>query len=221
MEFVEERQEMIRVIKEEAAYTYAYTGKKSIDSVILQVMAEIPRHEFVPKAMWPYAYANGPLYIGSGQTISQPYIVALMTDLLSPEPGHTVLDIGTGSGYQAAILSRLVKQVHSVEIVETLALEAKTRLHRLGYDNIEIKIGDGAQGWEEHSPFDGIVVAAATPFVPPNLVAQLKPGGKLVMPLGSSNKAQELIVVEKKENGETDQRYVLPVIFVPLVENHE
>jgi len=221
MEFVEERQEMIRVIKEEAAYTSVYTGKKSIDSQILQVMSEIPRHEFVPKAMHSYAYENGPLYIGCGQTISQPYIVALMTDLLSPKPEHTILDIGTGSGYQAAILSRLVKQVYGVEIVGTLAREAKTRLHRLGYDNIELKIGDGTQGWAQHSPFDGIIVAAATPFVPAKLVAQLKPGGKLVMPLGFSNKAQELIVIEKNEKGETDQRYVLPVVFVPLVADRE
>ena len=165
MDFSKQQREMIRVIEEEAAYATAYTGKATIDSRVLQAMATVPRHEFVPKAMQCFAYENGPLYIGHGQTISQPYIVALMTDLLMPQPEHRILDVGTGSGYQAAVLSLLVKQVYSVEIVESLAASAKQRLLHLGYHNIQVKNGDGTQGWEAHSPYDGIVVAAATPII--------------------------------------------------------
>lgn len=219
MDYSRQQQEMIRVIEEEAAYTVAYTGKATIDSRILQVMATVPRHEFVPKAMQCFAYENGPLYIGSGQTISQPYIVALMTDLLAPLPDHKVLDVGTGSGYQAAILSQLVKQVYSIEIVESLADKAKDRLKRLAYNNVLVTTGDGSQGWKAHSPYDGIIVAAATLVMPMELIAQLKPGGKLVLPLGLANRTQELVVIEKDENGGFNQRYILPVAFVPLVSN--
>jgi len=221
MDYTQKRQEMVRIIEEEDVYTSTYTGKGSIDKQILKVMAEIPRHEFVPKLMRFFAYDNGPVHIGNGQTISQPYIVALMTDLISPQPDHKILDIGTGSGYQAAILSRLVRQVYSVEIVESLAIEAIARLQGLKYENIEIKVGDGALGWEEHCPYDGIIVAAATPTIPSNLIEQLKPGGKLVLPLGISTKVQELVVIEKKENGEGELRHILPVVFVPLISKYE
>ena len=217
MDFSKQQREMIRVIEEEAAYATAYTGKATIDSRVLQAMATVPRHEFVPKAMQCFAYENGPLYIGHGQTISQPYIVALMTDLLMPQPEHRILDVGTGSGYQAAVLSLLVKQVYSVEIVESLAASAEQRLLHLGYHNVQVKNGDGTQGWEAHSPYDGIVVAAATPITPLQLIAQLKPGGKLVLPLGLANRTQELVVIEKQADGEFHQRYILPVAFVPLV----
>ena len=176
----------------------------------------VPRHIFVPDELQDSAYANHPLPIGHGQTISQPYIVALMTDLIQPGPEDVILEVGTGSGYQAAILSRLVKQVYSLEIIEALAEQACRRLQRLGYDNVEVRSGNGRLGWPEHAPYDAILVAAATPAIPPALVAQLKPGGRLVIPLGAAHEAQELRVLDKDLQGRLHEHGVLPVAFVPL-----
>ena len=158
--------------------------------------------------------------IGYGQTISQPYIVALMTDLLNPEPGHVILEVGTGSGYQAAILSLLVKQVYSTDIVEPLATEARERLQRLGYANVEVRAGDGYHGWVEHAPFDGIVVTAAAPSIPGPLIDQLRPGGRLVIPVGLPYQFQELMLVEKSEDNKVHTKDILGVAFVPLTGKH-
>jgi protein-L-isoaspartate(D-aspartate) O-methyltransferase len=160
------------------------------------------------------------LGIGHGQTISQPYIVALMTDLLKPQTGDVVLEVGTGSGYQAAVLSLLVKQVYSIEIVETLAREATARLRRLGYENIEVRGGDGYRGWREHAPFDSIIVTAAAPAIPPPLLEQLKAGGRMVIPVGAPYCRQVLTVVDKDDRGEVTVKELLPVAFVPLTGEH-
>jgi protein-L-isoaspartate(D-aspartate) O-methyltransferase len=183
-------------------------------------MARVQRHEFVPPSLRAQAYENRPLPIGEGQTISQPYIVALMTDLLDPNEDDVVLEIGTGSGYQAAVLAELVKKVYTIEIVEPLGKEVRERLERLGYDNIETRIGDGYHGWPEHAPFDAIIVTAATPEVPPPLIEQLKPGGVLVLPIGGGFASEQLTMIEKTEDGEIERRGVLPVRFVPLTGEH-
>jgi protein-L-isoaspartate(D-aspartate) O-methyltransferase len=161
------------------------------------------------------------LPIGYGQTISQPYIVALMTDLIKPRPGDRVLELGTGSGYQAAILAELTGEVYSIEIIEELGKQARDRLSRLGYDNITLRTGDGYYGWEEHAPFDAIVVTAAAGHVPPPLVAQLKPGGRMVIPVGSRFLTQQLVLIEKQADGQLITRQVLPVKFVPLTGDHD
>jgi protein-L-isoaspartate(D-aspartate) O-methyltransferase len=179
-------------------------------------MGKVPRHRFVPERAVRDAYRNHPLPIGEGQTISQPYIVALSTDLIDPQPGHVVLEIGTGSGYQAAVLAELVRDVYSIEIVEPLGKDAAARLAALGYRNVDVRIGDGYRGWPEKAPFDGIVVTAAAPFVPEPLVAQLKAGGRMVIPVGADRGAQELLLIEKKADGTIDRRVVLPVRFVPM-----
>jgi protein-L-isoaspartate(D-aspartate) O-methyltransferase len=207
---------MLRDIADEIAFTRAEIGRAAFDPRVLAALAEVPREEFVPAERRLYAYANGALPIGHGQTISQPYIVALMTDLLAPRPEDVILEIGTGSGYQAAVLSRLVRQVYSIEIVEPLALAARERLARLGYANVTVRHGDGYRGWPEHAPFDGIVVTAAAPHVPPPLVDQLKPGGRLVIPVGPPGYIQQLRVVEKDAAGAVSQRDLLAVAFVPL-----
>ncbi len=181
---------------------------------VLGVMRRVPRHEFVPPPMRPFAYEDSPLLIGEDQTISQPYIVALMTQLADPQPGDKVLDIGTGSGYQAAVLAELVEQVYSVEIVESLANEARQRLEKLGYQNIQVRHGDGYRGWPAHAPFDLIIVAAAPDHIPPALVEQLAPGGKLVIPVG--DRWQHLVLVEKAEDGSVSEKKVHPVTFVPM-----
>jgi protein-L-isoaspartate(D-aspartate) O-methyltransferase len=182
----------------------------------MAAMASVPRHEFVPPGEEAYAYINNALPIGHGQTISQPYIVALMTDLLDAQPDHSVLEIGTGSGYQAAILSQLVRQVYSIEVIPELAAEARERLRRLGYSNVDVKAGDGNAGWPEHAPFDGIIVTAAAAKIPAALLAQLRNGGRLVMPVGRSG-SQELVLIEKSAAGAVAERGILPVAFVPLV----
>ena len=187
-----------------------------VDARVLQTMRTVPRHRFVPAAMQQLAYADRPLPIGHGQTISQPYIVALMTDLLDPLSNHTVLEVGTGSGYQAAVLAELVKRVYTIEIIEPLGRDAKARLARLGYRNVEVRIGDGYYGWPEHGSFDGIIVTAAATHVPPPLIRQLKPGGKMVIPVGASFLTQYLLLVEKRLNGSVTSRQILPVRFVPL-----
>lgn len=185
-----------------------------VDPRVLDVMGRVPRHKFVPESYRDLAYDDAPLPIGHGQTISQPYIVALMTQLASPRPGMRALDIGTGSGYQAAVLAELVGTVHSIEIICPLAEEAAARLKDLGYANVAARCGDGYRGWPEHAPFDLIILAAAPDHVPQPLVDQLAPGGKLVLPVGDLY--QELVVIEKRSDGTVRRTSVLPVRFVPM-----
>ena len=192
------------------------TGRAALSPRVLAAVSKVPRHQFVPGDMVRSAYDNRPLPIGLGQTISQPFIVALMTDLLDLKPEHKVLEVGTGSGYQAAVLAELAREVYTVEIVEPLAREAKTRLETLGYRNVFARSGDGYQGWREHAPFDAIMVTAGAREVPPPLVQQLKPGGRLVIPVGPQLTGQQLIVIEKDAAGRTTTRNVLAVRFVPL-----
>lgn len=186
----------------------------AIDAGVLDVIARVPRHDYVPASQRRDAYENRPLGIGHGQTISQPYIVALMTSLARPEPGQKILEIGTGSGYQAAVLAEFGPRVYTVEIVEPLAKQAAPRLRR--YPNVATRLGDGYYGWKEHAPFDAIVVTAAASSIPPPLLAQLKPGGRMVIPVGSSFLTQTLLLVEKDDKGRARTRQILPVRFVPL-----
>jgi len=195
-------------------------GQDGFDDRVLQAMRAVERHQFVPRELWLEAYANHPLPIGHGQTISQPYIVALMTDLIDPDANDIVLEIGTGSGYQAAVLAKLVKRVYSIEIIEPLAREAQARLARLGYGNVVTQLGDGYFGWQEHAPFDAIVVTAAASHVPPPLIEQLKPGGRMVIPVGGRFAVQYLLLLEKSEAGEILTRQITGVRFVPLTGDH-
>ena len=187
------------------------------DRRVLAAMREVPRHEFVPPDMRADAYVDAPLPIGFGQTISQPYIVALMTELARPSATDSVLEVGTGSGYQAAVLSRLVATVRTIDIVEPLARSAEATLGRLGYANVQVRTGDGYQGWPDEAPFDIIIVTAAPEAVPSALVAQLRPGGRLVIPVGPVGGVQDLLLIEKDATGRTTTRSVIPVRFVPLV----
>jgi protein-L-isoaspartate(D-aspartate) O-methyltransferase len=183
----------------------------------MEAMRAVSRHDFVPEELRWAAYRNEALPIGHRQTISQPFIVALMSDLVEPQPGHVILEVGSGSGYQAAVLARLVKQVYTLEIVPELARLAAGRLRRLGVGNVEVREGNGRLGWPEHAPYDGILVTAAAPEIPPALIAQLKPGGTLVAPVGGGSfYGQDLVVLRKDEAGTPSERAVLPVIFVPL-----
>jgi protein-L-isoaspartate(D-aspartate) O-methyltransferase len=211
-----ERARMLAAINDSVRDSASYTGRAQLSARVMSAMGSVPREEFVLPAYRHLAYDNTPLPIEAGQTISQPLIVALMTDLLDPQPSDVVLEVGTGSGYQAAVLAGLVKQVYSVEIVEELAVSAAAVLDRLGYDNVTVRAGDGYAGWPEHAPFDGIVVTAAADEIPPPLLAQLKPGGKLVIPVGAEHGYQELLLIEVGEDGEVRERSVLPVRFVPL-----
>jgi protein-L-isoaspartate(D-aspartate) O-methyltransferase len=192
------------------------SGEEALNEGVMRSLGTVKRHEFVPAYQQAFAYENRPLPIGHGQTISQPYIVALMTDLIEPDRDFIVLEIGTGSGYQAAILAKLVTQVYSIEIIEALADEAAARLARLGYDNVTTKLGDGYYGWEEHAPFDAIVVTAAASHVPPALVRQLKPGGRMIIPVGGRFMVQQLLLIEKTDDDEVITRQVAAVRFVPL-----
>ena len=209
-----ERNRMVETI-EELARSGGGGPPGRIDARVLDVLRAVPRHAFVPAEVSRQAYADRPLPIGLGQTISQPYVVALMTHLLQVKPGDRVLEIGTGSGYQAAVLARLAHEVYSVEIVAGLGRRAAETLARLGYANVATRIGDGYQGWEEHAPYDGIVVTAAPDHIPPALVAQLKPGGRLVIPVGGL--FQDLRVIAKSADGTTTSTSIIPVRFVPLV----
>jgi protein-L-isoaspartate(D-aspartate) O-methyltransferase len=211
------RSRMVNEIEAMYAETRAETGLPGLSPQVRAAMGKVERHRLVPPAQASAAYRNHPLPIGSGQTISQPYIVALSTDLLKADAAAVVLDVGTGSGYQAAVLAEIAKQVFSIEIVPALANEAGKRLQELGYRNIEVKIGDGYAGWPEKAPFDGIVVTAAAPRLPQALVAQLKPGGRMVIPLGGEGEVQHLVLVTRRADGGYDERKVLPVRFVPLV----
>jgi protein-L-isoaspartate(D-aspartate) O-methyltransferase len=207
---------MMRDIDMEVEITRHRIGKDALDPRVLSAMRSVPRHRFVPDASSYLAYGNGPVPIGHGQTVSQPYMVALMTDLLEPQADDVMLEVGTGSGYQAAVLSRVVKKVYSVETIGALARDAALRLKDLGYDNIEVRHGDGYYGWPEHAPFDGIIVTAAAPHVPKPLVEQLKPGARLVIPVGGEFFGQILLLVEKAADGTLRQTDVLEVAFVPL-----
>jgi protein-L-isoaspartate(D-aspartate) O-methyltransferase len=186
------------------------------DDKVLEAMRKVPRHLFVPPSSVNIAYGDFPIPIGHGQTISQPYIVALMTEMLQVNPEHKVLEIGTGSGYQAAVLSALVEEVYTIEIIKPLALQAEERLKGLGYLNVRVKVADGYYGWEERAPFDRIIVTCASTFVPPPLLKQLKPGGKMCIPVGAQYAVQYLTMVEKSGEGSITMRKTLPVAFVPL-----
>ncbi len=212
--------EMLRTIEIKTQMTQGTTGLSSLRPQVMDAMAQVPRHQFVPSYLRPDAYADGPLPIGNGQTISQPFIVALMTDLLCPEPDHVMLEIGAGSGYQAAVLSLLVDKLYTIEIIPELAQDAALRLQELGFDNVELRQGDGYQGWPEYAPFDGIIVTAAAPQVPQPLQEQLRPGARLVIPVGLPHSPQELLVLEKERDGSFVTRDVLSVAFVPLTGQH-
>jgi protein-L-isoaspartate(D-aspartate) O-methyltransferase len=210
------RDQMIAAIEDHARSASGALEEGTIDPAILDAMRQIPRDAFVPEDVRPLAYEDTPLPIGYSQTISQPYIVALMTDLLDVGPGDTVLEIGTGSGYQAAVLSPLVEQVYSIEIVPELGERAAGALEEQGLGNVETRVADGYYGWPEAAPFDGIVVTAAAGQIPPPLVEQLDPGGRMVIPIGTPFSAQMLMLVEKQEDGSITTRQILPVQFVPF-----
>ena len=210
------RAALLREIAAMARETGAQTGRPVFSARVMAAMTKVPRHRFVSATYGELAYANRPLPIGHGQTISQPYIVALMTELLDTKPGDAVLEIGTGSGYQAAVLAELAHAVYSIEIIEPVGKNAQALLQQLGYKNITTRIGDGYGGWPERAPFDAIIVTAAAPQVPPALVAQLKPGGRMVIPLGGPSEVQFLQVMVKQADGSVSTELNLPVRFVPL-----
>ncbi len=209
------RQQMVAEIVVEAALTAGQTGRAGFSERVLGTIGTLPRHEFVPVELQPYAYLNRPLPIGYEKTVSQPFIVALMTDLLDLDAGDVVLEVGAGAGYQAAILARLAKRVYSVDIIEELASGAGRRLKRLGCDNVEIKVANGYYGWSEHAPYDKIMVTAAADLIPPPLLEQLKRGGRMVVPTGIPDK-QALVLVEKSASGSLSTREILPVRFSEL-----
>ena len=211
------RQQMLVEISAGTFHVSNVLGKTALDERVLSAMGKVPRHEFVPLELQPYAYANIPLPIGFEKTISQPFIVALMTDLLDLSENDTVLEIGTGLGYQAAILAQLARQVYSIEIIEELAREAKQRLRRQSCSNIEIKIANGYHGWSQHAPFDKVIVTAAPDLIPPPLIHQLKAGGKMVIPAGLPD-AQQLVLLEKNGAGRVTTREILQVRFSQLEE---
>lgn len=212
-----QRARMVSEVQAMYAETQRETGFAAMSNEVARALGKVERHRLVPPGEASRAYRNHPLPIGSGQTISQPYIVALSTDLLRPKPTDTVLEVGTGSGYQAAVLAEIVSTVYSIEVIPALGNEARRRLAELGYRNIEVRIGDGYAGWPEKAPFDGIVVTAAAPRVPKALVDQLKPGGRMVIPVGGEMEIQYLSVLTKRADGGVDEKRVLPVRFVPLV----
>jgi len=209
-EFDEARQLMVAEIAAETIFSSGETGKAALDPRVLEALGRVPRHEFVPVELRPYAYVNSPLPIGCDKTISQPFICALMTDLLEPQAGDRVLEIGTGLGYQAAILAGLVRTVYSVEIIEPLAQQAKRRLAR--YENVVLGTGNGYHGWSEHAPFDKVIVTAAPDLIPPMLIQQLKPGGRMVIPAGLAE-TQKLMLLEKDAGGHAKTKEILRVRF--------
>ena len=217
-EFEAMRREMVEEVAANVRFLRDQLGTEALDSRVMDALGRVPRHEFVPIELQSYAYLNRPLPIGYEKTISQPFIVALMTDLLELEPGDTVLEIGTGLGYQSAILSLLAKQVYSVEIIEELADQARQRLARLGCANVEIRLANGWHGWPAHAPFDKVIVTAAPDLIPPSLITQLKPGGRMVIPAGLAE-SQQLMLVSKDARGMLATREVLPVRFSELEGN--
>lgn len=215
-EFAERRRRMLREIEADLRRTEPYTGRARLAPCVAAAIERVERHRFVPADMVAYAYENRPLPIGHGQTISQPFIVALMTELLDAKPEHVVLEVGTGSGYQAAVLAECVRKVYTIEIVAALGNRARATLDALGYRNVEVRIGDGYLGWPEAAPFDGIVVTAAPEHVPQPLLEQLKPGGRMVIPVGAQALGQDLLLITKEADGRTLTQRKLPVRFVPL-----
>ena len=210
--FEEQRRQMIAAIRANTDQVAAQIGKAALDKRVLSAMAKVPRHEFVPVEVQPYAYQNMPLPIGFDKTISQPLMVAVMTDLLQLKPDDVVLEIGTGLGYQAAVLAELAGRVYSIEIIDELAQRAVQRLKRQGYSNIEVRVGNGYSGWPEHAPFDKLIVTAAPDLIPPSLINQLKAGGRMVIPVGLPN-AQQLVVAEKDLNGRVKTKEIMWVMF--------
>ena len=210
------RARMLEEIEADVRATAASTGRRQLQQRVRAALAKVPRHRFVPPPWAAAAYLNRPLPIGHGQTISQPFIVALMTELIDPQPADRVLEIGTGSGYQAAVLGELVARVHTIEIVRPLGERAAELLRELGYTNVEVRIGDGYLGWPEVAPFDAIVVTAAPERMPQPLIDQLAPGGRLIAPIGPVGGVQDLLLVRKEADGRAVTRSVLPVRFVPL-----
>ncbi len=210
------RRSMIEAIRQDTARLRRELSVDELSADVLAVLGSLARHEFVPEKARASAYENRPLPIGYGQTISQPFIVALMTDLLKLKPGDRVLEVGTGSGYQAAVLSRLGARVHSIEIIAPLGEAARERLLRLGYDTVAVRVGDGYYGWEAAAPFDAIIVTAATNHIPPPLIVQLKPGGRMLVPVGNPFGAQHLVIVRKDAADRVTTQKILPVRFVPL-----
>lgn len=214
--FVRARAGLIKEIEADVRATSSYIGADRLDPAVMRAMGAVRRHRFVSDRYVSRAYANRPLPIGHGQTISQPYIVALMSNLLALKPGARVLEVGTGSGYQAAVLAEMGMQVYSIEIIRPLAESARARLKTEGYDQVRVKIGDGYFGWEEHAPFEGIIVTAAADHIPPPLLDQLKNGGRLVIPVGGQFSVQQLVLATKDTQGTVTTRQILPVRFVPL-----
>ena len=216
-DFTSQRARMVSEVEAMYAETRSETGLAAMSPAVRKALGNVERHRLVPPGEASRAYRNHPLPIGSGQTISQPYIVALSADLLGADSNSVVLEVGTGSGYQAAVLAEIVSKVYSIEIIASLGNEARKRLEELGYGNIEVRLGDGYAGWPEKAPFDGIVVTAAAPRVPQALVDQLKPGGRMVIPVGGEAGIQYLKLLTKRADGGVDEKRVLPVRFVPLV----
>jgi protein-L-isoaspartate(D-aspartate) O-methyltransferase len=208
---------LVREIEAEMEATAGWTGRRHLAPRVRAAVLAVRREAFVPVTLRAEAYANHPLRIGYGQTISQPFIVALMTELLDPAPDHVVLEVGTGSGYQAAVLAALVRRVYSIEVIPALSAQAEAALMQQGVGNITLRVGDGAAGWPQHAPYDGIIVTAAGPTVPLALVAQLRPGGRMAIPLGEPYSDQMLTLIVKDAGGGVTQKDVLPVAFVPLV----
>jgi protein-L-isoaspartate(D-aspartate) O-methyltransferase len=216
-DFAAQRSRMLAEVEATYAETQRETGFAAMSPAVRAALGKVERHRLVPREQLSAAYANRPLPIGNGQTISQPYIVAISTDLLAPKPEHVVLEVGTGSGYQAAVLAEVVKQVYTIELIDSLGRTAAQRLAEMGYRNVELRIGDGYAGWPEKAPFDGIVVTAAAPKIPRALIDQLKPGGRMVIPVGGDGFIQYLKLVTKRADGGYDEREVIAVRFVPLV----
>ncbi len=219
-DFTRQRAALVAEVEQDIASIAPSTGRKRLSPAVLKALGKVPRHLFVPEDRLEAAYDNRPLPIGYGQTISQPLIVGLMSDLLEIQAGDRVFELGTGSGYQAAILDAMGAQVFSMEIVEPLGDAAKARLNRLGYRRVQVKLGDGYHGWEDAGPFDAIIVTAAGDHIPPPLVKQLKRGGHMVLPVGGRYFAQKLVLVTHKEDGSLETRDILPVRFVPLTGQH-
>jgi protein-L-isoaspartate(D-aspartate) O-methyltransferase len=211
------RRHMVEEIVAETAMLAPQLGRAALAARVIDAMAKVPRHAFVPAEVQPFAYINSPLPIGHGKTISQPFIVALMTDLLDVHEDSAVLEIGTGFGYQAAVLAELARKVYSVEIIEEMAAEARERLASQGYDNIQLRVGNGSLGWPEHAPYDRIMVTAAPDLIPPALLHQLGAGGRMVIPTGIPDH-QQLLLVEKSKEGRTSTREILAVRFSELEE---
>ena len=220
MEYAQRRRAMVEEIVEMAGEIAPTYGGAKLSSQVLDAMFRVPRHRFVPEDERRYAYQNRPLSIGHNQTISQPYIVALMTDLLALKAGDRVLDVGTGSGSQAAVLAEMDVELYSIEIVEPLAQQSAEVLHALGYERVHVRAGDGYQGWPEQAPFDSVIVTAGASHVPQPLLDQLRPGGRMVIPVGEAFDVQELLLIIKDEGGDTHRQQVISVRFVPLTGGH-